>query len=426
MGELSDDVDRGRWTEALGGGLPFPHNILRRVIPERRFGSTRKAPWCHTTPKSGSLFRNGLLLFSLQWACALGASLPVTGVLPAGTQVLELLGVDEGRPVAIDPTGMRVAYVDKALRIKELSSAVGIKVARDLPTHLAWSTDGTRLAAAFEREGRAQIRLFAAGGEALGETSLPGRITGLQWRRDGILLIGTVEFEAFRFGANYDQMLHQWSGKDAPVAQRLGGGSLMPNVAVRVKDSLPELLGFALSPLEDEVLCYRFHNPPAIGWQLRLHLFHLKTGKSRVLGEVDFRARGAGFDGNGQSLLYGDGTAACRLLDPWRDRVMATFPVPGRRVALAPSSRTVVLDGQIFQDGAKVASLPADCRPLFAGQSGAFFVVHQGRLYHLTGFPVDPFTATPDKEQARLRELRAWLSEGLIDAKDYHQQAEAP
>ncbi|GLH67815.1 hypothetical protein [Geothrix edaphica] len=345
--------------------------------------------------------------------------------LPAGIRMVELAGTDAAGPVAIDRGGTRVAYLGRGLRIRDLAG-VEQAVSTELPTQLAWSADGATLAAAFEAEGKARLRLFDAKGRPGAEVDLPGRVTGLQARNDGTWLVLTVELEPFRFGTRMAQVLHQWDGRGRPKAQVLNGSTLMPKVAESLKDQLPRILGLALSPLQDEILYYRLYNPPALASQLRLVLHHLDTGQTRVLAEVAMEAGGACFSGRGDCILYGDGVMASQLADPWGDETLATLPVPGRRVAMSPSGRTLLLDGQLFRDGRLLVSFPAETRGFFTGKGEALLLAEGGRLHWVSGLPEDAAPPLGAADAARLRELRKWLSEGLVSAEDYRTRRPAP
>ncbi len=368
------------------------------------------------------------LLLPSAWAAA--PSLPVSGRLPAGAQVVALARVEANGPLAVDAAGRKVAYLDGGLWSRDLVSGATHTLTPDRPVHLVWSADGEALAAAFEQGGKSLIRVFDDRGRSTAETTLPGRVSGLQWRADGTLLVLTFTVERFRFGTSMEQVLHHWDRKGEPTARRLNGSTLMPKVAEQLEASLAHMLGFALSPLQDEILYYRLYNPPALTPQLRLVLYHLGSGRERILADVALAAVGAAFSGAGDRILYGNGEQETRLLDPWGDRVLARYPVAGKRVAMSPSGGLLLLDGQLFIDGRLAASFPAESRGLFAAWGRALLVQHGTHLFRVSGLPdgaPDGAIIPPmEAEASRRRELRKWLSEGLITTEDYRLQEGKP
>lgn len=364
-----------------------------------------------------------MVLF-LAGACLRAGGLPMEGKLPVGVRVVELTGPDTKGPWVVDALGSRVAYVAHGLRVQELGSGVVHLVAKTTPTQLAWASDGHALAAAFEMAGMSALRLFNAKGDVTAETSVPGRISGLRWRMDGTLLALAVEMEVMRFGTRVTQVLHRWDGKSEPTAKVLNDSTLMPGIATRLGATLPSLLGFELSPLQDEILYYRLNNPPALDFNLRLMLYHLDSGRGRILVTVTPGTGGACFSGHGDRVLYGDGANESHVMDPWGDQTFATYPVLGKRVDQSLSGRILLIDGRLYQNGQLIVTLPADSRAFFPREGRAFYVAQGGHLYGITGLQDESPSSLGEAETARLRELRKWLSEGLISSEDYRQKTE--
>ncbi|HJW08178.1 MAG TPA: hypothetical protein VJ483_01015, partial [Holophagaceae bacterium] len=156
--------------------------------------------------------------------------------------------------------------------------------------------------------------------------------------------------------------------------------------------------------------------------QLKLVLRQLGSGRERTLTSVELDCGGASFSGAGDCILYGTGLAESRLVDPWEDRVLSSLPVPGRHVAMSPSGRTLLLDGQLFREGRRLASFPSGCTGIFAREGADLYLMHQGRLYRISNLPADPAVRLDEAEAGRVRQLRSWLSEGLITSADYHAQ----
>lgn len=365
-------------------------------------------------------FLGAVLTSACVWGHASG--LPVSGSLPAGAVVIDVAKLDGDGPVAVDAAGARIAYADRGLWAQDLATGARHRIDPRVPRDLAWSPDGQTLAAAFDREDTCQLQLFNAEGAPTNQASVPGRSAGLAWRADGALLSLTLRLDPHRFGTTLAQVLHQWDGHAAPTSTSLGETTLMPGLAAKLEGGLARRLTFTLSPLQDELLYYRLYNPPALPPQLKLQLRHLGNGRERTLAKVELDCGGAAFSGAGDRILYGTGLAESRLVDPWEDRVVATLPVPGRAVALSPSGRTLLLDGQLFRDGRRLASFPPECTGTFTRGGGDLYLVHRSRLYRVSKLPVDPVARLDEAEATRIRQLRSWLSEGLISFEDYRAQ----
>lgn len=363
-----------------------------------------------------ALFVLGLALALFLPARSVESGSPVRGMLPAGARLVRVAQVDPGGVVAVDRGGWRVAYQDGGVRIRNLATGRVHEATPRTPLQLAWSTDGTTLAAAFEEHGNGLLQRYDVQGHLRGQASVSGRICGLQWRPDGTLLALGLDVQHFRFGTRLVQVLYLWTGTGEPRARTLGEDTLMPGVAARVEASLPGELAFAVSPLGDELLYTRLDCPPALSPRLRLELYHLDLGRERTLAEVPLGAGAAEFSGIGDRIVYGDGTL-CWVVDPWSGRTLASYSGPGREVAVSASGRWLLLDGVLRHDGRPVDTFPAGAWGIFPCP-GLGFVVVGTDLYRLSGLSEDPVPALG----ARVRELRRWLDGGLITAEDYRHQ----
>lgn len=362
-----------------------------------------------------------MVLF-LAAACLRAEGLLLEGKLPAGVRVAELASLDANGPFAVDTMGSRLAYVDHGLKILEVGSGLVRSVSKAVPIQLAWSSADGALIGAFEREGKSALRIFNAMGDLTAETAIPGRISGLRVRLDGTVLILAIELDVMKFGTRLAQVLHRWDGRNAPTAKVLNESTMMPGVAQRLGAALPRFLGFDLSPLQDEILYYRLNAPPALDFNLRLMLYHVDSGRGRSLATLGLETGGACFSGTGDRILYGDGVKESQVLDPWGGQVLATFPVPGKRVSMSPSGHILLLDGRLYRNGELMMRIQADSRCIFPRKGGTCFVAHGNHLYGISGLADEPSSPLGEAEAARRRELRKWLSEGLISSEDYRQK----
>lgn len=372
--------------------------------------------------RSARLTRSLLCLFFIAAGCA---RLPVTGVLPDTARITELSRVDAGSPFALDPGGGTVAFVNGGLRVKEVASGEARPVCADLPTALAWSPDGRQLAAAFPQGEETALRLYDRQGNALVQTRVAGRVTGLAWRgAPSEILAFAVKQRVYSFGANLAEVLYRWDGKGEPSSIGLHETNLLPAIVKRWEGSIQHALGFALSPLDDEIIYARFYAPPAFEPYLKLVLRHLESGREREVATASLLAAGGVFSRDGERILCGDGARETRLLDPWGDRTLATFPSPGRTLALSPSGRYLLLDGRLYRAGREIAAFPAESVGAFASGGGRLVLRYGERLYLLATLPEEPMAPRDPATSARLRQLHKWLSEGLVSPQDYRKAVE--
>jgi hypothetical protein len=337
---------------------------------------------------------------------------------------MDLVATIEPRgTLAVASDGTRLATTGcGGLRILDLASGKAVVRQGPAPDRLAWSPDGRCLAAAVAEDGGSLLLRLDPKGQGRAQVHVKGRISCLRWRNDEDLLAMALETDRYRFGTRLVQRLWVWGGQGVPDSRLLDESPLMPGTAARRGAAVPDLLAFAVSPLGDEIAYTRLVNPPALPSRLRLELFPLDAGKERDLADLDLARDGVAFSASGSFLLYGDGTA-CRELDPWGDRTLATYPLPGRQVAVSPSGRYRLLDGQLYAGNRRLAAFPPTVQAFFPRVPGCVFLREGGHLYRLSGLPDGPEPALAAGTRDRLRRLRRWRAEALISAEDYRRQA---
>lgn len=359
-------------------------------------------------------------LFLVTAGCA---HLPVTGTLPEGARLTEVARVATGGPFALDPQGERLAFGADGLTVKDLATGVERHVGSPAPTALAWAPGGARLAASFPRGEESILRLYDRQGGLQEEVPLAGVVTSLAWRSPTEILAFAVHRQTFRFGGEMAEILYRWDGTGKPTATPLADTTLMPATLRKWGKVLDRPLTFALSPLGDEILYPRLHDPPAFTPYLRLVVRDLESGAEREVAEVSLHSGGAVFSGDGERVLFGDGVGESRLFDPWRKRQYVSLPVPGRTIALSPSGRYLLIDGHLYRDGRETTTFPSASAGAFS--AGGKLVVRYGeRLYLVAGLPEAPPVPASTATVLQLRQLRKWLSEGLITDEEYQRARE--
>ena len=366
-------------------------------------------------------------LVPMAWALALmglGASParavegPMARTLPVGLRLVKVAEREPETPFAVHPSGEKVAYLRYGLRVQDLDSGAERVLDPTSPTALAWAPDGKVLAAAFVQNEKTTLRLFFEG-EAKAETRIQGRVTALAWSAGPNLLAFSIRQEAFRFGTRLTEVLFRWNGKAAPTETVLCDTTMLPATAAKWAATFPHTLTFALSPLQDEILYSRLHNPPAYDPRLKVMLHHLDSGQERLITEASMGSGGGVFSGQGDRVLVGDGLATSRLLDPWEGKELYTLPVAGRRAALSTSGHYSLLDGRLYREGVLFATFPGDCVGSFSPQGGTLFLAQGGHLYRLSGLAENTCLPMEPQNVSRLQKWRKWLSEGLVTSAEY-------
>jgi len=352
------------------------------------------------------------------------AHLQMNGTLPPGATVADIGRCDEHAPFDLDAQGERIAFADGGLKVYGAESGRSHTISPDSPCALAWSPDGRRIAAAFCRDNAGSLRIYGEGGELQAEAEVPGRITGLAWRSATEILAFNVRMTQFSFGANLAEIIVQWDGAGKPKEVASTDSTLKPVTIKQWNDVFTHRLAFRLSPQRDEILYASVNDPPAFTPYLRIVLHNLESGKGREIAKASLDSGGGVFWGAGKAVLVGDGESGSQVLDPWGDKVVRTIPSPGRELAVSPGGRYLMLDGALYREGSRAVTFQETCRALFSAAGGRLAMVCDNRLYLVSGLE-EKLPAQPGSgESARLKELRKWLSEGLITFQDYRRSGE--
>lgn len=356
----------------------------------------------------------GLLLLALT-GCA---HLPTSAPLPPGITVTAVTRIDRGAPFVWAPGGERIALGRGGLRLLDLAGGTELKIWDESPVDLAWSPDGSRLAAAFPREGKTTLRLFdPANGAVMAEAVVAGRVSGLGWGGAGELLAAAVDITTYSFGGNFRQLLYRWSGTDSPVAATLAETTVKPLTLRQWGEALYRVFHLTVSPAGDELIYTRLHDPPALLPYLQVVLRHQATGAEREVATVGLESGGALFIGD--VVVYGDGRGGIRRVDPWQVRELASFPAPGVNLAISPGGSHLLADGRLYRDGNELAVFPAESSGLFAPRGDRLLVRNGSTLFLLAGLPADEAAPPGMAVRERLLLLRKWRSQGLISADEY-------
>jgi hypothetical protein len=305
---------------------------------------------------------------------------------------------------------------------RELTSGKERVLASGKPVALAWSPDGRRLAAAFPDQEQTRLALLAENGRALVETTVAGRVERLLWDGDGSLLAIAVTIRTYSFGGNLRATLVRWDGEGAQVATPLYECTVKPLTLSTWGERLYALPQPVLSPLGDELLFARLHDPPALAPYLKLVVRHLQSGAEHVVASLALTSAGAVFLGDGERILYGDGFR--RTLDAplWGRKTAVEYPWGGRALAASPGGRYRLLDGHLLDQEKEIALFSGVERAVFSPYGDRLLFATGGRLWVLGGLGADPLPEFDPALGERLRKLRSWRARGLITDGDYREE----
>lgn len=346
-------------------------------------------------------------------------SLPISGTLPPGIMIEHTATIPADSPFAPDPAGTRVALVHNGLALLTMATHERAMVSPDSPQSIAWAPDGRRLAAAFLSERSSRIRIFDTGGNMLGSHDIAGKVNTLIWRDKDELLIAATEVKAFSFGVNFAQVFYRWEIDKHPVRIELQNSTLRTKVNQTFLSNLYLLFTFALSPHGDAIVYTRLHDPPLMPPALHYVLRNLATGSEREVATATLNAGGAVFTGSDDFILYGNGESQTMVRDPWYERNLVAFPYPGHSLSASGGGKTLLIDGNLLQDGRLLFSFPADATGSFTANGSLLFVRQGDRLLFVSGLPPDPAFSVPAGDRTRFLTLRQWRSSGLITPADF-------
>lgn len=364
-------------------------------------------------------FLKALLLLLILWLSGC-ARLPVAEDLPPGVTLHRIGKMEADAPFAPSPTGDRVALTRDGLRIFDPITGKGSMISGATPVALAWTPDGERLAAAFAGKNDTRLQVFGAGGESRGEIVVEGRIAHLLWISGEQLLVGAVKMETFSFGSEHRTIIYRWNGSEemAKVVEHYTVAK--PRTLHDWGDYLYRTVHVALSPLGDEILYTRLHDPPAFSPYLKIVMRHLETGVERELANVSLTSVG-GIFAHDETVIYGDGSGRTRQVDPWMEEERELWPTPGRRLSASEGGRYLFIDGRLYSDGSEILAFPPMSEGCFAF-GGRLFIRDDRSLYLLEGLGEDSVPALDSAVRDHLLKLRRWRSGGLISHQDYLQQ----
>ncbi|ALC16758.1 hypothetical protein DSOUD_1990 [Desulfuromonas soudanensis] len=317
---------------------------------------------------------------------------------------------------------MRVALVRGALFDYDLASGRERLLSPGKPLALAWSPDGMRLAVADRDLETTRLRLLSENGTLLAEATVPGNVDRLFWDGDDAILTVAVTIQTYSFGGNLSATLVRWDGEAPPRSTPLFETSLKPLTLRTWGSRLYSLPQPTLSPWGDELLFARLHDPPAFAPYLKIVARHRQSGAERVVARVALTSAATVYLGDGERILYGDGSR--RTLDAplWGGDTAVEYPWEGRALAASPGGRYRLVDGHLLDQEKEIAIISGVERAVFSPSGNRLLLAKDGRLWVLGGLGADPLPGFDPALGERLRRLRSWRARGLITDGDYREQ----
>jgi len=354
-------------------------------------------------------------------ACTVLTRQPPLPPLPAPLTLEVVTAIDRDGPFTVDPSATRLALARSGLVVHDLNSGDAQRLDRDEPLALAWSPDGTRLAAAFADGAGSRLQLFndRAGLVPGPDIRLPGRIASLQWRDAATLTLVAMAITDYRFGSNARITLSSWRPPQDLKTIDSHDITLKPHTRAALGADPQRVCRHRLSPAGDEALHTRLHDPPAVDGYRVLVLRQLDSGAGRDLAHLPI-AGGEALIGPNETIVYGDGDLT-RQIDPWTGDELRRWPVAGEHLAQSADGRYLFADGRLYDGDAEVARLPAATDEALFTATG--MLLRRGeQLLALRG--LEPASAET-RPRPELERLRAWRSRGLINHDDYLRLKEA-
>lgn len=370
-----------------------------------------------TAPSGGTRYHITMLLWLMMMLCGC-ARLQITGEAAQQMQhraVATLTGVPL---LAAAPGNQQCAVASNGLSILSLPSGKATQLSSETAQAVAWSSDGSRLAAAFPRENSSRIVQFAQDGSSISELTVAGHVSALFWTEAELLAFST-ELELRSFGASCHQVLLRWKPGTPPERSVLNDVTLTRRAIQSW--GVPLFLHLTtpvLSPLADELLYARIIAPPAFAPHLQLTVRNLANGAERQLTGVSLGEGSAAFTPAGDQLYHSSG-GQTRQYDAWSGAEQPGSILSGQLLAVSPHGTLLMNDGRLLHGNHEIARFTPLNAALFLDQR-AVLVADNSRLYTVSGIPAAARAPSlPPAVQERLRTLRAWRAAGLITSQEY-------
>jgi WD40 repeat protein len=336
--------------------------------------------------------------------------------------VSKLATSDPGAPFAVSGQETVAVVSGAAVRIVNLKDGAVRDLAPVAPVALSFSPDGERLAiATFAKPTASSLRIYDLQGKLLHEAEVGGRITRIIWRNDGELLAPALTIKKFTFGSEIISQLHRWDGTTPPKTELINDLTVKRKTGAWPAEMLYRTFSVDLSPYGDEIAYRTLKDPPLFPPYLSICIRHLETGKGGEVATTPTESDGPYYAPDGERVVVGSSQGLTRWIRLSDGNAVESYLASSVNIAVSPSAKLLLLDGQLFDGDKKIASFAPEVTGAFLPDGKRLLVSYQGALYLVSGLKDGPVPALP-KDRERLLKLRRLRSMGLITQDEFKKE----
>ena len=318
--------------------------------------------------------------------------------------LVRISAIDDGALFSAPHDGSRVAIAADGLSLYESDSQLIRELSGEEPLALAWSRDGSTLAAAFHvADYETRVSLYSAKGDVLRQLVLPVALTRMTWSTRGDLLATGLALKNYTFGGNLRQALYRIDMEDT-WETLLTDSTLRPSLVKQLAPVIGTLQPVAFSPDGDELAYLHLHDPPEFAPYLELKYRNWQSDEERTLQRLPQQA---------WRLAWGSSDDSIELLAANDSHVFELYP-PVERAERPALQEYTFHDGRLHDGRQLLADWGETARwqPL---DHGRFLLAVEKTLYLGDGLRPVSQKVYSDK----LWNLRRWRFEGLINQGEY-------
>lgn len=319
-----------------------------------------------------------------------------------GSPLTKISSVDASHLFAVEPIGEKVVLSDKGLQLLELEPLAKKSLSQETPLALAWSHDGSQFAATFPKPDQQTIvTLYSADGVHVHEHVVPFTASQMAWSVDGELLVTGYLLKVYSFGSNLSQSMAVIKGEDVKLVP-LTDATLDPSTSKALQPVLAQVLPVLFTPLGDELLYVRLHDPPEFAPYLKVLYKNSQADKARELLKLPLQIL---------SLDWLSRDVA-EVITSRGNYELELWPVTAGPDSSLPQYR--FQNGRLMQRERVVADWGGDAR--FQRLREKDFLLATNRSLYL-GSGLDPQVSVPAAQNES--QLRRWRYQGLITPSEY-------
>jgi len=364
-----------------------------------------------------------LLCAGVMLSCAACSPVTLSFDDPLRPPLLPVASASSTGLLAWNPSGSMIAVDNRGLALVDLDKGRSQRLSDPSPGLAAWGTPGLAVASVHgETASLRLVRSDAPGkGSGIESVEFDGVVTAMTWSRTGLLYALVNRHAYYQFGINQRTLLLRWRPGQEPTWEQLSDVTLDRSTPTLVGERFPFGPQLELSPLEDEILYSRLHDPPAFPAEYRVFVRHLETGKERMIGRHGLNGGEARLLPDGESALLAEGSFPLRKLPLWGEGEEG-LPLPSGPT-LEVAGELVYVGGGLYRGSERLWQLTRPFPGRFSPDGSRLAILSQGQLYVLdtaaTTSGVEP--PSPSAKLLKLRRLRALE---LISPAEYRRYRE--